>query len=220
MSVLKKLAGQTAIYGVSSIVGRFLNFLLTPFYTSKGMFSEEQFGIITEMYAYVAFLVVFLTYGMETAFFRYSTKTELDHKKVYSNALYSVTTTSILFVVLAIFFVQPIANWLVYPEHSEYVIWFAFIVALDALSSIPLAKLRKENKAKNFALINIVNVAVNIGLNLYFLLYCKSNYDAGNSNWLINLTYSPEVGVGYVFISNLIASITKFVLLGAQLQYS
>jgi O-antigen/teichoic acid export membrane protein len=220
MSVLKKLAGQTAIYGVSSIVGRFLNFLLTPFYTSKGMFSEEQFGIITEMYAYVAFLVVFLTYGMETAFFRYSTKTELDHKKVYSNALYSVTTTSIIFVVLAIFFAQPIANWLVYPEHSEYVIWFAFIVALDALSSIPLAKLRKENKAKNFAFINIVNVAVNIGLNLYFLLYCKSNYDAGNTNWLINLTYSPEVGVGYVFISNLIASITKFVLLGAQLQYS
>lgn len=217
LSALKKLAGQTAIYGVSSILARFLNFLLTPFYTD--VFTQDQYGIITEMYAYVAFLIVFLTYGMETSFFRYSTKEGVNGETAYNNSLYSVTATSGLFVLLAIIFAQPIANWLVYPEHSEYVVWFAIIVALDALASIPLAKLRKENKAKRFAMINIANVAINIGLNMYFLWYCKGNFEAGNSNWLIDLTYNPEIGVGYVFIINLIASICKFLLLGGQLKY-
>ncbi|CAG5087169.1 lipopolysaccharide biosynthesis protein [Parvicella tangerina] len=219
MGALKKLAGQTAIYGVSSILARFLNFLLTPFYTQEGMFSDVQYGIITEMYAYVAFLIVFLTFGMETAYFRYSTKKGVDQSLAYRNSLYSVTLVSGSFILLAILFSQPIANWLVYPNHAEYVIWFAIIVGLDALASIPLAKLRKENRAKKFAMINVVNVAVNIGLNLYFLWYCKGNFEAGNSNWLIDLTYSPEVGVGYVFISNLIASSVKFLMLGGQLQY-
>lgn len=219
MSALKKLAGQTAIYGVSSILARTLNFLLTPFYTQEGMFSDVQFGIITELYAYVAFLIVFLTFGMETAFFRYSTKEGIDKEDAYRNSLYSVTVVAGSFVLLAILFSQPIANWLVYPDHSEYVIWFALIVGLDALASIPLAKLRKEEKAKEFALINIANVGINIGLNLYFLWYCKGNFEAGNSNWLIDLTYSPEIGVGYVFIANLIASTIKFLLLGGQLRY-
>lgn len=216
MSAIKKLVGQTAIYGVSSILARFLNFLLTPFYT--GVFSEDQFGIITELYAYVAFLIVLLTYGMETSFFRYSTKPGVNPQTAYNNSLYSVTVTSVFFVLIAIIFAQPVANWLVYPNHSEYVVWFAIIVALDALASIPLAKLRKENKAKKFAMINIVNVGVNIGLNLYFLWYCKGNYET-NSNWLIDLTYNPEIGVGYVFIANLVASIVKFLLLGGQLNY-
>jgi O-antigen/teichoic acid export membrane protein len=220
LSALKKLAGQTAIYGVSSILARFLNFLLTPFYTQEGMFTDVQFGIITEMYAYVAFLIVFLTFGMETAFFRYSTKEGVDKADAYRNSLYSVTLVSGAFILLAILFSQPIANWLVYPDHSEYVIWFAIIVGLDALASIPLAKLRKENQAKKFAMINVINVAVNIGLNLYFLWYCKGNFDAGTSNWFIDLTYSPEIGVGYVFIANLIASIVKFLMLGGQLSYS
>lgn len=219
MGALKKLAGQTAIYGVSSILARFLNFLLTPFYTQEGMFTGAQFGIITEMYAYVAFLIVFLTFGMETAFFRYSTKEGINKEVAYRNSLYSVSIVSGTFILLAILFSQPIANWLVYPDHSEYVIWFAIIVGLDALASIPLAKLRKENRAQKFAMINVINVAVNIGLNLYFLWYCKGNFDAGNSNWLIDLTYNPEIGVGYVFIANLIASITKFLMLGGQLSY-
>lgn len=219
MGALKKLAGQTIIYGVSSILARFLNFLLTPFYTAEGMFSDVQFGIITEMYAYVAFLIVFLTFGMETAFFRYATKDGINKEDAYRNSLYSVTVVSGTFVLLAILFAQPIANWLHYPNHSEYVVWFGIIVGLDALASIPLAKLRKENKAQKFAMINVLNVAVNIGLNLYFLLYCKGNFEAGTTNWLIDLTYSPEIGVGYVFIANLIASIIKFLMLGGQLSY-
>lgn len=217
MSALKKLIGQTAIYGLSSILARFLNFLLTPFYT--GVFSEDQFGIITEMYAYVAFLIVFLTYGMETSFFRYSTKEGVNPQTAYNNSLFSVTATSGFFVLLAIMFAQPVANVLEYPNHSEYIVWFAIIVALDALASIPLAKLRKENKAQRFAMINIANVGINIGLNLYFLWYCKGNYEAGNSNWLIDLTYNSDIGVGYVFIANLIASILKFLMLGGQLNY-
>ncbi len=219
MSKLKKLAGQTVIYGVSSILARFLNFMLTPFYTSKGMFSAEQFGVITEMYAYVAFLIIFLTYGMETTFFRYTTKKEIDSQRVYSNILYSVTCSSFIFIFIAILFSQTIANWLGYSGHAEYVVWFAIIVALDALSAIPQAKLRKESKAKKFALINVVNVAVNIGFNLFFLVYCKSNFEAGNTNWLINLVYNEEIGVGYVFISNLMASVVKFLLLGGELNF-
>lgn len=183
------------------------------------MFSDVQFGIITELYAYVAFLIVFLTFGMETAFFRYSTKEGINKEDAYRNSLYSVTVVAGGFVLLAILFAQPIANWLVYPDHSEYVVWFALIVGLDALASIPLAKLRKENKAKQFAMINIANVAMNIALNLYFLWYCKGHYDAGTTNWLIDLTYNPEIGVGYVFIANLIASLSKFLMLGGQLKY-
>ncbi len=217
MGALKKLAGQTAIYGASSILARVLNFLLTPFYVK--VFDPDQFGIITEMYAYVAFLIVFLTYGMETSYFRYSSKADVNPKIAYNNSLFSVTATSVLFILFAIAFAQPVAEFLAYPNHSEYIVWFAIIVALDALASIPLAKLRKENKAKKFALINIANVGINIGLNLYFLVYCKGNFEAGNSNWLIDITYSPEIGVGYVFIANLIASISKFLLLGGQLSY-
>lgn len=217
MSALKKLAGQTAIYGASSILARLLNFLLTPFYVK--VFSPDQFGIITELYAYVAFLIVFLTFGMETAFFRYSTKEGIDKEDAYRNSLYSVSVVAGGFVLIAILFSQSIANWLVYPDHNEYVIWFALIVGLDALASIPLAKLRKEEKAKQFALINIANVAINIGLNLYFLWYCKGSIQSGYSNWLIDLTYNPEIGVGYVFIANLIASTCKFLMLGAQLKY-
>jgi O-antigen/teichoic acid export membrane protein len=219
MSGLKKLAGQTVIYGVSSILARFLNFLLTPFYTAEGMFDAGEYGVITELYAYVAFLLVFLTFGMETAFFRYSTKEGVNKQTTYNNSLYSVTLVSAVFVLLSMGFSQSIADWLLYPEHAEYVIWFALIVGLDSVASIPLAQLRKENKAKNFAMINIVNVAVNILLNLFFLWYCKGNFDAGNSNWLIDLVCSPEVGVGYVFIANLIASIVKFLMLGGQLKY-
>jgi O-antigen/teichoic acid export membrane protein len=217
LSALKKLAGQTVIYGLSSILARTLNFMLTPFYTL--VFVAGQFGIVTEMYAYVAFLVVFLTYGMETSFFRYSTKKDFNQESVYQNILYSVSTTSAVFILIAVFFAQPIANWLAYPDHAEYIIWFAIIVALDALSAIPFAKLRKENKAKKFAMINIYNVVINIALNLYFLWYCKGNFDAGNSNWLIDLTYNPGIGVGYVFISNLIASIAKFMFLGSEMTF-
>ncbi len=164
------------------------------------------------MYAYVAFLIIILIYGMETAFFRFSSQSD-EKSKVYSTTLISIVCTSFLFMLFAALFSQPIADWLRYPNHSEYVTWFAIIVGLDALSAIPLAKLREQNRATTFATVNLVNIAVNIGLNLFFLVYCKNVYEAGDSNWLVDTFYNPEIGVGYVFIANLIASIAKCALL-------
>ena len=217
MSSIKKLLGQTAIYGSSSIIGRFLNFLLTPLYVIQ--FSNEQYGIITEMNAYFAFLVVLLTYGMETAFFRFSNNKKINFQQVYSNTLFSLSSTSSLFILLVSLFSQDIANLLKYPEHSEYIIWFGLIVGLDAISSIPLAYLRLQEKAKKFALINFLNVGVNISLNLFFIFYCKVNFDHGNTNWIIENFYNPDIGVGYVFISNLISSIVKFIFLTKEMSF-
>ncbi len=213
MSTIRKLASQTAIYGLSSIIGRFLNYLLVPLHTSKNVFSLEQYGIITEMYAYVAFLVILLTYGMETSFFRFYHQPELEKNKVYSTALWSVMMSTAFFIMMCTAFAQPIADWLHYSNHTEYVIWFAVIVGLDAVSAIAQAKLRAENKPVVFAFINLSNVAINIGLNLFFLAYCLPKYQAGQTNWLIETFYNPEIGVGYVFIANLIASIVKFLML-------
>lgn len=208
---LKKLAGQTAIYGLTSIVGRLLTWFLVPLYTLK--FTPDQYGVITEMYAYVAFLVVFLTYGMETAFFRYSTLKEYEPKTVFTTVIYSLFSTSFIFIAIAFLFEQQIANWLQYPNNPEFVTWFALIVGLDAISSIPLAKLRADNKALKFVLVNFTNIIVFVGLNLFFLVYCLPKYNTGDTNWLINTFYNPEIGVGYVFISNLIAVCVKFLLL-------
>ena len=185
MSTIRKLASQTAIYGLSSIIGRFLNYLLVPLHTSATVFTLEQYGIITEMYAYVSVLVILLTYGMETAFFRFYSREELDKNKVYSTALWSVMITTASFIFVCYIFAQPIANGLHYNNHKEYVIWFAIIVGLDAVSSVALAKLRALHKAVNFAFINLSNVAINIGLNLFFLAYCMPMYKSGNINWLI-----------------------------------
>ena len=198
---------------MSSIVARFLNYLLVPLHTGEGVFSPDQYGIITEMYAYVAFLIILLTYGMETAYFRFSTKEGQDPKTVFSTVLTSLITSTSMFFLMAIVFAQPIADWLMYPDNKEYVVWFAIIVGLDAISSIPLAKLRSQNKAKTFAGINIANVAVNVGLNLFFLMYCLPLVKSGGGNWLTDTFYDPETGVGYVFIANLIASNVKFLLL-------
>ena len=216
-SPLKKLLGQTAIYGLSSILGRFLNYLLTPLYTSKMVFQPEQYGIITEMYAYVAFLVVLLTYGMETAFFRYFSQAKENPEKVYSTALWSLLVSSFVFIVAVSMFAQPIAEVLGYPNDKEYISWFGIIVGLDALIAIPLAKLRAENKPIKFAFINFVFIAVNIGLNLFFLAYCLPKYQAGEINWLVSTFYNPDTGVGYVFIANLIASIVRFLMVAPQL---
>jgi O-antigen/teichoic acid export membrane protein len=212
---IKKLASQTAIYGLSSIVGRFLNYLLTPLWT--GAFIAAQFGVITEMYAYVAFLVILLTYGLETSYFRFTTKSEFESNNVFTTIMSSLIVTSSLFIGLAFFFSQEVAESLLYPNHSEYVIWFAIIVGFDALTSIPQAYLRKEHKALKFSIVNLGNVGINIFLNLFFIFYCKQHYDSGNTNYIIDTFYNPEIGVGYVFIANLVASIFKLALLTPEI---
>lgn len=210
MQVLKKLAGQTAIYGLPSIIGRLLNYLLVPLHT--GIFVPERFGVITEMYSYVAFLVVLLTYGMETAYFRFQSKTE-ENAPIFSTVLLSLLSTTLLFIAICSLFAQDIADFIAYSDHKEYVVWFAFIVGMDAVSSIPLARLRLENKAKKFALINMSAILINIGLNLFWIGYCIPENTAGNSNFILDHFYDPSIGVGYVFLANLFASFFKFLLL-------
>tara|TARA_B100001287_G_scaffold9241_1_gene7116 strand:+ start:821 stop:2302 length:1482 start_codon:yes stop_codon:yes gene_type:complete len=211
LNPLKKLAEQTVIYGLSSVVGRLLNYLLVPLYTRY--FLPEEYGIVTELYAYVAFLVVILTYGIETAFFRYSQKTS-NKRIVYSTCLISLLFTSILFLFIIFSFSQPIADWLQYPNNKEYIQYFALIIGLDAISAISFAKLREKNNAVRFALIRLLNIFINIGLNLFFIIYCPYAIDNGlSSSQFLKSIYSENYGVGYIFVANLIASIITFLML-------
>ena len=215
MSPLKKLASQTAIYGLPTIVGRLLNYLLTPLFTYN--FSTEEFGVVTSAYAYVSFLLVFLTYGMETALFKFS-QSENDKQKVYTTALISVFTTSVLFIILASAFSNSISESIKFTGHPEYVIWFAIIIATDALTSIPFAKLREQGKAKRFAFVKIINIVTYIGLNVFFILFCKPVYEAEESAYkdFVEAVYNPDIGVGYIFISNLIATLVTLLLLSPE----
>ncbi len=198
MNPLKKLLGQTAIYGLSSIVGRLLNYLLVPLYTH--VFADpSDYGVVSELYAYIAFLVVFLTFGMETTFFRYI-KEKTDKETVFRNAFLTVLVINVLFFLIGVFFLQEIADWLLYPKHSEYIFLLFIIVCVDACSSIPLARLRSEEKAKQFAGIQVASILVNIGLNLLFMLT------------MFNKEH-PEQGVLYIFIANLISALVKPALL-------
>lgn len=211
MSSLKKLASQTAIYGLSQILGRFVNYLLVPLHTS--LFSIGQYGVNTLMYSYVTFFNVLLTYGMETAFFRFSQKSDKPNE-VYSTALSSIIGSSVLFSLVFGFFAQPIANLIRIPDHPEYVIYFILILSLDAICAVPFAYLRQQEKPLKFAVIKNINIFTNILLNLYFLLLCP--YVKLNYGVLLPL-FNGEVHVGYIFISNLIASAITLPLLGKEI---
>lgn len=209
MNPFKKLASDTAIYGTSSIVGRFLNWWLVPYYSQ--LFIPEVYGIVTNLYSYVAFFLVFLIYGMETSFFRYALKSETP-QKVYSTSIISLFFTSVSFVLLAVAFKTEISSLINYPKHPEYILWLAIILGIDAFTAIPFAQLRLKNRPVKFAFIKLVNIGFNIGFNLFFLSLCPKLV-ANNPDSFVTLFYSPEIGVGYVFISNLLASAITLVLL-------
>lgn len=210
MEQIRKLAGQTAIYGLGTIVPRFLNYaLLTPFYTR--IFKTGEYGIVTELYAYMVVLLVILTYGMETGYFRFASK-ENDPKKVYSTAMSSILITCGLFILAIILFNQQIANIMKYSDNKEYIIFFSLIIAIDACTAIPFAKMRREERGFRFALIKLINVVVIIGLALFFYVLAPKIYSK-DPNSVIKLIYSPEIGVGYVFIANLAGSIITLVIL-------
>ncbi|MEX1187711.1 MAG: polysaccharide biosynthesis C-terminal domain-containing protein [Bacteroidia bacterium] len=212
MNPLRTLASQTAIYGLSSIVGRLLNYLLVPLHTR--VFFPEQYGVVTEMYSYVAFLLIVLTYGFETAFFRFA-RNEEDKEQVFSTSLISLAITSLGFFLITWLFSADLAQLIEYPEHRNYIIWFALILSTDAVTAIPFAKLRLENKAFKFAFLKLINIGVNILGNLFFLWFCPFILKDPSSVFysLAESVYSPELGVGYVFISNLMASLVTFILL-------
>jgi len=209
MNPIRRLAGQTLIYGLSSIVGRFLNWLLVPVYTN--IFMPAEYGVVTEIYAYVTFLMVVMTYGMETGFFRFA-GSEKDINRVYSTSVFSLFTSSTLFIILLWIFSQPVANTLKYSGHPEYIIWLALIVALDAFTSIPFAKLRHQNRPVRFMALKFINIFTNIGANLFFLLLCPWLIKTHHLSF-IEAIYSENIGVGYIFISNLIASLVTLIFL-------
>ncbi|NMD16707.1 MAG: polysaccharide biosynthesis protein [Bacteroidales bacterium] len=209
MGKVKQLAGQTAVYGLSSILGRILNYLLVPLYTR--VFLPHESAVYVELYAYMAILAVILTYGMETAFFRYS-ETHSKPKMVYSTAFNSIVITTILFLLFTLTFRDSIASWLGYEGKTEYIIYFLLILGFDALSAIPFAWLRAQQKAWTFAGIKLANIFINIALNLILILLLPYLYNKYGWSWLGIFTGGkPEVSA--IFISNMVASFATLLLL-------
>ncbi|MBB6275608.1 lipopolysaccharide biosynthesis protein [Porphyromonas circumdentaria] len=207
--MLRGLVKDTAVYGLSSIIGRFLNWALVPLYT-RILQDTGEFGIVTNLYAWTALLLIILTYGMETGFFRYVNK-EPNPQQVYSTTLISIGFTSTLFVVVSLLFLNPLSELLSYPEHKDLVTMLILIVASDAFMAIPFAYLRYKKKPWRFAIIKLVFIAVNIGLNLFFLLLAP--YLMQKAPRLVDWFYNPSYSVGYIFVSNLIGNIVIFLLL-------
>ena len=204
MAGLKSLAKDTAIYGLSSIVGRFLNYMLVPLYTSVLPASSGGYGVVSNVYAFTALMLVLLTFGMETGFFRFANKSGEDPMKVYANSLLSVGGVSMIFVLLCLLFLQPIANLLDYGNHPEFIAMMAMVVALDSFQCIPFAYLRYKKRPIKFAAIKLLSIIGGIGLNLFFLLLCPwlNVHFPATVSWF----YDPDYLVGYIFISNLIIS--------------
>ena len=210
MANLKSLAKDTAIYGLSSIIGRFLNYLLVPLYTASLSAASGGYGVITNMYAYSALLLVILTYGMETTFFRFSNKEGEDARKVYSTILIAVGSTSLLFVAMVLLFLSPISAVMGYADHPSYVWVMAVTVALDAFQCIPFAYLRYKKKPIKFAAFKMLFIILNILLNLLFFLVLPSLYSSYPDT--VGTIYNPEIGAGYAFYINLSLSATTNLL--------
>ena len=196
MANLKSVVKDTAIYGLSSIVGRFLNYLLVPLYTAKLSAASGGYGVITNVYAYTALLMVILTYGMETTFFRYVNKEGENPDKVYSTTMISVASTSLLFVLLVLLFLQPISSFMGYADHSSYIWVMAVTVAVDAFACIPFAYLRYKKRPMKFAILKLANIMMAILLNLFFFLLLPA--------WTGN---GDLVDAGYAFYINLFCSV-------------
>jgi O-antigen/teichoic acid export membrane protein len=207
LGTIKKLASQTLTYGLSTIVGRFINFLLVPLYTA--VYNPHDYGIVTDVYALVAFLNIVLTYGMETSFFNYARQDEHSVGKTYATGFNNLLITTSIFLVLGSLFYKQIAIPLGYSNHPEYILWFVWILGLDALSALPFALLRQLEKPIKFSVLKLLWVLINVLLNLYFLLWAPHLLTAGASAPFFN----PEIGLGYIFISNLVASLVILILL-------
>ena len=198
---MKSLAKDTVIYGLSSIIGKFLNWLLVPLYTYV-LAQQADYGIVTNLYAWTALLLVILTYGMETGFFRFANKEGENPNIVYTTAMVSLFSTSLLFAIVCCVFRQPIATALGYPTHSEFIALLSVVVAMDAFASIPFAYLRYKKRPIRFAALKLLFVFLNILLNIFFLVVCPKIQD-----WsIISAWYNPNYGVGYVFVANILAT--------------
>lgn len=209
MNPYKKLGGQTLVYGMGNIVPRILNYAILTFYYTR-RFSVEEFGVITELYAYVAILLVVLTYGMETGLFKFSEESR-DKNLVFQTSVISVSTTSIIFWLFVIVKHNSIAQWIGYSGNPEYIIYMGSILAADAVAAIIFAKLRIENKVRKFATFKIINVVITIVLVLIFLEAIPRLQFITETNFY--KTRLREIGVGYVLIANILASVIILLLL-------
>jgi O-antigen/teichoic acid export membrane protein len=216
MSLIKQLTGETAIYGLSSILGRLVNWVvLTPYFTR--IFSTEEYGIVSELYFYIAFLLVFFTYRFETAFFRFASKREStaadqEHADtVFTTASLSILGTTLLFTSILLALASAIASWLQYPGQAAFVRVFILIIALDALAAIPFARLRMDNRPLRFAFIRLLAIALNISLIFFFLEGCPWLLTKGQE-W-VSWIYDPERRVAYVFWANLLTSLATLLWL-------
>ena len=210
MSAIKNLFKDTAIYGISSIVGRFLNWCLVPLYTYV-LSSSADYGIVTNLYAWTALMMVVLTYGMETGMFRFMSKDTEQPTTVYKTALTSLFATSMVFVAICLLFIHPIAGTLGYEKYPEFVAMMVCITAMDAFDCIPFAYLRYKKRPVLFAVIKFVMIFANIGMNLFFLLLCPylhEHYPA----W-VDWFYRPDYQVGYIFIANFISTLVVTLVL-------
>lgn len=216
MAQMKSLAKDTAIYGVSSIVGKFLNYLLVPLYTRTLVTATGEYGIVTNLYAWTALLLVFLTFGMETAYFRFANKKELNPHQVYSTTLLAVLAVCCVFLLSTLLGINGIATVLGYAAHPEYIVFMVIIVAIDAFSTIPFAHLRLTNRPVKFAALKLLFVLLNIVLNLFFLLLCPYIYSYQPS-W-IDWFFIPNYEVGYILIANLISTVIAFIPLITELR--
>ncbi len=211
MSEIKKLAGQTFWYGLSSIFGRFLNYLLTPILAT--IFASAEYGKITTLFTIAAFLNIVFTYGMETSYFRFSSLQP--ESKVYNTSSSSILITTALFTAILLLSAGGLAVFLELPDHPEYISWVILIVALDTLCVMPFARLRYSGRPRKFAAIKILNILINIGLVIFFLVVCKNDYEKNASSFFA-VIYNPKIGLGYVILANLAASGITLLLLAKE----
>jgi O-antigen/teichoic acid export membrane protein len=221
LGTLRKLAGQSAIYGLSSIIGRFLNYLLVPIHTN--IFKQPgEYGVVTEIYAYISFLTILYTYGMETSFFHFSEKNKERENKVFGTGMSAIVVSTILLTGSILLFSGNLAEVLDYEKHPEYIKWMALIIGMDTLTALPFARLRQQSKAKLFALLKLTNIFINIFFNVLFFIIFPVWYKEGPGLFkdISHAVYSPAIGVGYVFISNLIASFVTFIILLPKMKFN
>lgn len=210
---LKKLGSQTALYGLSSILGKVINFLLVPLHTA--VLSKAAFGVNTDIYAIIAFFIVILTYGMETSFFRFSEKYADKKDSVYTTALLSIVGTTVAFILVFSVFSQPISSALKYGDSQQYIWWMVVILGMDAISAIPFARLRAENKAGRFVFVKLALIFSNVFFNLLFFTPVLVNNSLPFE--VLPYWFGQNLGVGYIFLANLFASTVMLLLLLPQI---
>ncbi len=214
MADFKSLAKDSVIYGLSSIAGRFINYLLVPLQTAKFAASGGEYGVVTNIYAYTALIIVLLTFGMETTLFRFISRKDKNPSSVYSTSLIMVGTVTSLFILLVVMFLNPIASVMTYPDHPWWVGSMAICVAFDAFQCIPFAYLRYQKRPLKFAGIKLLNIGMNVLLNLLYLVA----FPAIKFNFLGIYDDNFTLDVGYVFYINLFCTLVTTLLLWAELK--